>query len=79
MISENKDSWVVFQIYDETTERWSPPYTAPSIPAMMLECKEMAEKYKSRPFMVRAIGLLRDSQFEAVTLEDTWFNREEEA
>lgn len=78
MITENKDSWVLFQIYDEVTERWSPPYSAPSIPAMRLDIKELAEKQKNRPIMVRTIGIVRDSQYEAVTLADEWYNSPEE-
>lgn len=78
MITENKDSWVLFQIFDEVTERWSPPYSAPSIPAMRLDIKELAHKQKNRPIMVRTIGIVRDSEFEAVTLADEWYNREDE-
>lgn len=78
MITQNKDSWVLFQIYDEVTERWSPPYSAPSISAMRLDIKELAQKQRNRPIMVRTIGFVCDNDFEALNLVDEWYNREEE-
>lgn len=63
MRDNNKDRWVLFQIFDCVLERWSPVYCATSIPSMDLECKEMAVKLKNRVFEVYALGEMCDGDF----------------
>lgn len=43
-MKDDKNEWVLFKLYDHTLERWSPVYCGMSQKAIILECKETAEK-----------------------------------
>lgn len=63
MKKKNDESWVLFQIFDHTLERWSPVYCAATPISMHLECEDLMKKQPSRGFTCRMLGEIEDGIF----------------
>lgn len=64
---DNLDPWVLFQIYDLVTERWSPIYCGMSETAIRLEIDETMKKMANRPLIVYILGTMKSGVFVPAT------------
>lgn len=74
---DNNESWALFQLFDEMTERWSPVYCSPSILAARMEVKELSKKQPNRVLIFRVLGIIMDGSFEPVGSGDEKFGNPE--
>lgn len=60
---EDDQSWFLYKLYDEVTERYTPIYSAPTETAARLECRDMINKQKNRPFIFIPLGTMSGNEF----------------
>lgn len=68
--TENSENWVLFQIYDCTTERWSPVYCGASVAVVHHEIQELTKKQPNRKLIRRMLGEIRNGVFTATEIND---------
>jgi len=64
-MKENKENWMLFQIFDAVLERWSPVYCGATVVSIRMEVEEMVKKTNGRPVKLRILGVIQDGIFAA--------------
>lgn len=59
------DAWYLFKFFDTNTRRWSPVYAAFSLTAAHDEMRDLVNKQPKRAFLMKGMGNMVGSQFNA--------------